>query len=178
MADHKGDNPVLSYTGTSKLFVSTALPYGTYSSIVSISRNKAKFRFRLDRRGNYAVLRIRDVYPDPTFFYPRSDFLPIPDPGSRGQKGTGSRIRIRNTVWSLWNGPEAWGAPGGGGRSWPPSRRDGYPDSRRPPTGSTPRWIRRSATQSVGPDTHTGSNIFFELGDHCPRIPLVSVALF
>ncbi len=26
------------------------------------------------------------------------DYLPIPDPGSRGQKGTGSRIRIRNTV--------------------------------------------------------------------------------
>jgi hypothetical protein len=26
-----------------------------------------------------------------------ADFLPIPDPGSRGQKGTGSRIRIRNT---------------------------------------------------------------------------------
>jgi hypothetical protein len=26
------------------------------------------------------------------------DFLPIPDPGSRGQNGTGSRIRIRNTV--------------------------------------------------------------------------------
>jgi hypothetical protein len=25
---------------------------------------------------------------------------PIPDPGSRGQKGTGSRIRIRNTVLS------------------------------------------------------------------------------
>jgi hypothetical protein len=24
---------------------------------------------------------------------------PIPDPGSRGQKGTGSRIRIRNTVY-------------------------------------------------------------------------------
>ncbi len=23
--------------------------------------------------------------------------IPIPDPGSRGQKGTGSRIRIRNT---------------------------------------------------------------------------------
>jgi hypothetical protein len=45
--------------------------------------------------------------PDPTFFHPGSqirnvpdpdaDFLPIPDPGSRGQKGTGSRIRIRNT---------------------------------------------------------------------------------
>jgi hypothetical protein len=40
--------------------------------------------------------------PDPTFFPsripdPDADFLPIPDPGSRGQKGTGSRIRIRNT---------------------------------------------------------------------------------
>ncbi len=33
---------------------------------------------------------IRILDPDP-------DFLPIPDPGSRGQKGTGSRIRIRNT---------------------------------------------------------------------------------
>jgi hypothetical protein len=31
-------------------------------------------------------------FPDPSL-----DFLPIPDPGSRGQKGTGSRIRIRNT---------------------------------------------------------------------------------
>jgi hypothetical protein len=28
---------------------------------------------------------------------PDPDFLPIPDPGSRGQKGTGSGIRIRNT---------------------------------------------------------------------------------
>ncbi len=27
---------------------------------------------------------------------------PIPDPGSRGQKGTGSRIRIRNTVIHSW----------------------------------------------------------------------------
>ncbi len=42
---------------------------------------------------------MRDVHPDPDL-----DFLPIPDPGSRGQKGTGSRItdrgsriRIRNT---------------------------------------------------------------------------------
>ncbi len=25
------------------------------------------------------------------------DFLPVPDPGTKGQKGTGSRIRIRNT---------------------------------------------------------------------------------
>jgi len=28
---------------------------------------------------------------------PDPDFLLFPDPGSRGQKGTGSRIRIRNT---------------------------------------------------------------------------------
>jgi hypothetical protein len=45
--------------------------------------------------------------PDPNFFHPGSrvkkmpgsgdpdlDILPIPDSGSRGQKGTGSRIRI------------------------------------------------------------------------------------
>jgi hypothetical protein len=30
--------------------------------------------------------------------YPDPNFLPNPDPGSRGQKGTGSRIRIRNTA--------------------------------------------------------------------------------
>ncbi len=29
---------------------------------------------------------------------PDPDFLPIPDSGSRGQKGTGSRVRIRNTA--------------------------------------------------------------------------------
>ncbi len=29
---------------------------------------------------------------------PDPDFLPIPDPGSRGEKGTGSRIRIRDTL--------------------------------------------------------------------------------
>jgi hypothetical protein len=28
---------------------------------------------------------------------PDADFLPMPEPESRGQKGTGSRIRIRNT---------------------------------------------------------------------------------
>jgi hypothetical protein len=39
---------------------------------------------------NYGFGKIRD---------PRSGIRkkPIPDPGSRGQKGTGSRIRIRNT---------------------------------------------------------------------------------
>jgi hypothetical protein len=35
---------------------------------------------------------IRIVHPDPD-----PDFLPFPDPGSRGQKGTGSRIPILNT---------------------------------------------------------------------------------
>jgi hypothetical protein len=37
------------------------------------------------------------------FWYPRSTIRdpekPIPDPGSRGQKGTGSRIRIRNIAF-------------------------------------------------------------------------------
>jgi hypothetical protein len=33
------------------------------------------------------------------------DFLLIPDPGSRGQKGTGSRIRIRNTGWNYVSPP-------------------------------------------------------------------------
>jgi hypothetical protein len=30
---------------------------------------------------------------------PDPDFLPIPDPGSRGQKSTGFRIRIRNIAY-------------------------------------------------------------------------------
>jgi hypothetical protein len=42
--------------------------------------------------------RILSILPKNMFFYdPDPDFLPIPDPGSRGQKGTGSRIQIRNT---------------------------------------------------------------------------------
>ncbi len=32
---------------------------------------------------------------------PDLHFLPIPDPGSRGQKGTGSRIRIRTTALNM-----------------------------------------------------------------------------
>jgi hypothetical protein len=53
------------------------------------------------------------VRPDPD-----TDFLPIPDPGSRGQKGTESRIRIGNTAifiafyvigTSLW-GPKKVGS--------------------------------------------------------------------
>jgi hypothetical protein len=57
-----------------------------------------------------SVVEIRDVYTDripdsglKIFGIPiwitdlDLDFLPIPDPGSRGQTGTGSWIRIRNT---------------------------------------------------------------------------------
>jgi hypothetical protein len=42
---------------------------------------------------------IRVVHPGSRIPDPDADFLPsrIPDPGSRGQKGTQSRIRIRNT---------------------------------------------------------------------------------
>jgi hypothetical protein len=53
-----------------------------------------------------AVLQIRDAYPGSDFFPSRIHikesgfFIPDPDPGSRGQKGTGSRIRIRNTATS------------------------------------------------------------------------------
>ncbi len=49
---------------------------------------------------------------------PDADFLPIPDPGSRGQKGTWSRIWIRNTVdgQGRWTAPPPflWGAPAAG----------------------------------------------------------------
>jgi hypothetical protein len=86
------------------------------------------------------------VIPDPNFFHPGSasknvsilsqkmvsklseissgfflpdldpDFLPVPDPGSKGQKGTGSQIRIRNTgcgsrMFPYWFGsadPDPW----------------------------------------------------------------------
>jgi hypothetical protein len=40
---------------------------------------------------------IRVVHPGSWIPGPDADFLPIPDPGSKGQKGIGSRIRIRNT---------------------------------------------------------------------------------
>jgi len=40
----------------------------------------------------------RNRIPDPD-----PDCLPIPDPGSRGQKGTGSRILIRNTTYIIQN---------------------------------------------------------------------------
>jgi hypothetical protein len=39
---------------------------------------------------------IRDVHPRSGSRIRNLIFLLIPDPGSRGQKGTGSRIRIRN----------------------------------------------------------------------------------
>ncbi len=70
-----------------------------FSSRVHIKENKYLRNSKLSEV--WSGLFIPD--PDP-------DFLPIPDPGpgvkkapvpgSRGQKGTGSRIR--NTVWKLW----------------------------------------------------------------------------
>jgi hypothetical protein len=44
---------------------------------------------------------IRDVYSGSWIRIsdPDLDFLTIPDPGSRGQKGTGSGIRIRNIAF-------------------------------------------------------------------------------
>jgi hypothetical protein len=54
-------------------------------------RFNAKLKFRLDRRGNYAVLRIRDVYSGS-----RIRIFSIPDPGSEffHDPGCSSRIRI------------------------------------------------------------------------------------
>jgi hypothetical protein len=42
----------------------------------------------------YLLLSSRMFIPGPDL-----DFLPIPDPGPRGQKSTGSRIRIRNVLF-------------------------------------------------------------------------------
>ncbi len=45
---------------------------------------------------------IRDVHPGPRIRI----FFPILDPGSSCQKGTGSRIRIRNTVFLYIGDPD------------------------------------------------------------------------
>jgi hypothetical protein len=47
-----------------------------------------------------SMLRIRDVYPGSEFFHPGSRVKKIPDPGCRGQKGTGFRIQIHNTAYN------------------------------------------------------------------------------
>ncbi len=68
---------------------------------------------------------------------------PIPDPGSRGQKGTGSRIRIRNTVRSShlffcrslkygyfsWRDSGSWGHGSRGRCSCIPTRQTSSPHS-------------------------------------------------
>jgi hypothetical protein len=93
--------------------------------------NRLLYRNSLWKWTFFAVLRIRDVYPGSEFFHPRSRnrikefkyFIPkklvlssrkfypgcsswseswfLTHPGSRGQKGTGSRIRIRNTAFLI-----------------------------------------------------------------------------
>ncbi len=44
------------------------------------------------------VIKLSEIWSGLFIPDPDSDYLPFPEPGSRGQKGTGSRIRIRNTV--------------------------------------------------------------------------------
>jgi hypothetical protein len=51
---------------------------------------------------------IRVVHPGSPIPDPDADFLPIPDPGSRGKKGTGSRIRIHNTGLPGFRGLKMW----------------------------------------------------------------------
>jgi hypothetical protein len=59
-------------------------------------------------------LRSKKYDPGGSSRIPDPDFLPIPDPGSRGQKGTGSRIRISNTganiyfFYFLWRARVCW----------------------------------------------------------------------
>ncbi len=70
------------------------------------------------------VAKLSEIWSELFIPDPDTDFLPIPDPGSRGQKGTGSWIRIRNTgifhpfpfskrtlmVWILRFGCSLWRA--------------------------------------------------------------------
>ncbi len=113
-------------------------------------------------------------FPDPNFFHPGSrdvsklseiwswlfipdpdpDFLPIPDPGSMGQKSTESRIRISNTAWySIWilvnvaDGSlswwcsQRWSPPvGPTSEASPLSHRSGFPSRRRNTSGTSFSW--------------------------------------
>ncbi len=55
---------------------------------------------RIRTSKNLSILTPKKWFLSSRKYDPVADFLPIPDPGSRGQKGTGSRIRTRNTV--IW----------------------------------------------------------------------------
>jgi hypothetical protein len=65
---------------------------GSASKNLSILKPKKPKKLVLSAR-KYDLV----VHPVCQILDPDADFLPIPDPGSRGQKGTGSRVRIRNT---------------------------------------------------------------------------------
>ncbi len=58
----------------------------------SASKNLSIFNPKMSLSSRKYDLGCSSQIPDPDL-----DFLPIPDPGSRGQKGTGFRTRIRNT---------------------------------------------------------------------------------
>jgi hypothetical protein len=84
-------DPTFSHPGSRIRTVSIPDP-GSSSKILSIlTQKKAKKGFLSSKKYDPGC---SSRIPDPD-----ADFLPsrIPDPGSRGQKGTESRIRIRNT---------------------------------------------------------------------------------
>ncbi len=69
---------------------------------------------RKDSQTQKIVSKLSEIWSGMFILILDLDFLPIPNPGSRGQKkGTGSRIRIRNT-------DEKWTKPGlrGWGGGW------------------------------------------------------------
>jgi hypothetical protein len=75
--------------GGSYLLALLTFQPGSASKNVSILTQKIVSNF-LSSLKYHLGCSSRTRIPDP-------DFLSIPDPGSRGQKGIGSRIRIRNT---------------------------------------------------------------------------------
>jgi hypothetical protein len=82
-------DPGSDFFSTRILTVSIPDP-GSASKNLSVLTPKKPKKWFLSFRKYYPGCSSR--IPDPD-----ADSLPIPDPGSRGKKGTGSRIRIRNT---------------------------------------------------------------------------------
>ena len=112
---------------------------------------------------------------------PDPDFLPIPDPGFRGQKGTGSRIRNTATLqatgcknmkhewlvmlpspssaWTGWSSTcSTWAASGTSGGSGSSASTTSPPSSSWPPPPHT-TWSSgriRPRTASARPSTYSG----------------------
>ncbi len=71
------------------------------------SGSRIRIRIKELKYFNPKKLFLSEIWSELFIPYQDLDFLPIPDPRSRGQKGTGSRIWIRNTgcgVRSSWEG--------------------------------------------------------------------------